>query len=517
MLLCCAAGSTVKTFEVTLESIIPQRTFNSHNADITSVQYNHNGRILASSSVNGRICLHVPSSGEKLSELFYPTDAPDQQQVNALQFSSGSRFLASGGDNGFLWDLKTQEIMQTYNISSSAITSVAFGGYKDECIVGGTASGAIYICDVQTAEIVRSLTVDPTHGMHQVMAIQTSPHPMARHVLGSTYMDGSVRVWNLATGQLTAEFVRQHEAPATSLTLSSVSKVLLASGGFDGRVIFYDTVQRKNLRSLDLEQPISSLALCADGKTFAVGTTTGEIHLYDLRGAISPLFSTLVHETFAVQSLHFSPLASDVNVGSIPAKNIPAESAHHTSTAETINNGDVVTKLKKIDRLTSKSHVSYELSSSPTLDSTRLVTRTMEPSGIVPPRTQSKRLLTPATQNPPQPILNMSSKTSTTHASTDEIGLFSSPTYRQTLKPAEHAKNDVDAMTCSSQQADLTNLSMRAEIQHLREEINLRHQKDIEQLSTMFETLMDQYDAVVEENRSLRQENEWLKAHISAS
>lgn len=75
--------------------------------------------------------------------------------------------------------------------------------------------------------------------------MQASPHPSARHTLGATYSDGSVRVWNLATGQLTAEFVRQHEAPATSLTLSSVSKVLLASGGFDGRVIFYDTLQRK--------------------------------------------------------------------------------------------------------------------------------------------------------------------------------------------------------------------------------------------------------------------------------
>lgn len=38
-----------------------------------------------------------------------------------------------------LWDLKTQEVMQTYNISASAVTSVAFSGYKDEYIVGGSA------------------------------------------------------------------------------------------------------------------------------------------------------------------------------------------------------------------------------------------------------------------------------------------------------------------------------------------------------------------------------------------
>lgn len=73
-------------------------------------------------------------------------------------------------------------------------------------------------------------------------SIQSSPHPYARHALGSTYGDGSVRVWDLNTGQLTSEFLRQHEAAATSLAVSPVSKVLLASGGLDGRVLFFDTV-----------------------------------------------------------------------------------------------------------------------------------------------------------------------------------------------------------------------------------------------------------------------------------
>lgn len=76
-------------------------------------------------------------------------------------------------------------------------------------------------------------------------AIQSSPHPYARHSLGSTYGDGSVRVWDLTTGQLTSEFVRHHDAAATALAISPVSKVLLATGGLDGRVIFFDTVQGK--------------------------------------------------------------------------------------------------------------------------------------------------------------------------------------------------------------------------------------------------------------------------------
>ncbi|KAG1700869.1 hypothetical protein DVH05_011755 [Phytophthora capsici] len=247
MFLCCATGSVVKTFEVTSERMTHQRTLSSLNADVSCVRYNHNGRILASSSVEGGICLDVASSGELLSRFFYPGETPATRRVNAVQFSSGSRFLASGGNDGCVrvWDLKTQEVMQTYNISASSVTSIAFSGYKDEYIVGGSASGGISVCDVQTAETAGFLSVDPAHGVHKVTAIQSSPHPYARHALGSTYSDGSVRVWDLSTGQLTAEFVRQHEAPTTSLTLSPVSKVLLATGGLDGRVIFYDTLQRK--------------------------------------------------------------------------------------------------------------------------------------------------------------------------------------------------------------------------------------------------------------------------------
>ncbi|RLN88311.1 hypothetical protein BBJ28_00009450 [Nothophytophthora sp. Chile5] len=247
MFLCCAAGPAVKTFAATSEAITLQHTLNSLNADVTCVRYNHNGRILASSSVDGGISLDV-TTGELLSRFFYPGETPANR-------------------------------------------------------------------------------------IHRVTAIQASPHPYARHTLGSTYADGSVRVWDLSTGQLTAEFVRHHEAPATSLALSPVSKVLLATGGLDGRVIFFDIQQRKyvagpsELRVLDLEQPVSSLALCADGKTLAVGTTTGEILVYDLRGVITPLYSTLVHETAAVHSLHFAPPAADAATSGTLPEALPVVSA----------------------------------------------------------------------------------------------------------------------------------------------------------------------------------------------
>ncbi|EEY60534.1 uncharacterized protein PITG_13253 [Phytophthora infestans T30-4] len=501
MFLCCAAGLVTKTFEVTSETITHQRTLSSLNADVSCARYNHNGRILASSSVEGGICLNVASSGELLSRFFNPGEAPANRRVNAVQFSSGSRFLASGGNDGCvrLWDLKTQETMQTYNISASVVTSVAFSGYKDEFIVGGSASGAISVCDVQTAETAGFLTVDPAHGVHKVMAIQASPHPYARHTLGSTYSDGSVRVWDLSTGQLKAEFVRQHEAPATSLTLSPVSKVLLATGGLDGRVIFYDTLQRKKLRSLDLEQPVSSLALCADGKTLAVGTTTGVILVYDLRGAITPLFSTLVHETSGVHSLQFSPPPSDVVTTGVIPEGVPVVSAEHVSPCK----GETLQEIavRKLEALgmgsPTRKHEDKPglVHSSPPSSPTRFATRIGN-----------------------RPFANARSELATVQGSMDERRQSKSSAVSSLLSALSRRLSEQTSDAFSpSKQMDFGKSKLRAEVQRLREEMELRRQEEIDQLSTLLENLMDRFDAIVEENRSLREENEWLKSHVPAS
>jgi hypothetical protein len=84
-------------------------------------------------------------------------------------------------------------------------------------------------------------------------------------------------------------------------------------------------------------------------------------------------------------------------------------------------------------------------------------------------------------------------------------------------KLPEEASNDLYVGSAASQQADTGKSAMRGEIQRLREEMELRRQQEVDQLSSLLETLMDRFDAVVEENRSLRQENEWLKAHVPAS
>lgn len=138
---------------------------------------------------------------------------------------------------------------------------------------------------------------------------------------------------------------------------------------------------------------MSSLALCADGKTLAMGTTTGEILVYDLRGAITPLFSTLVHETSAVQSLQFSPPIPDsATTGMIP-EGLPVVSAEHVSPCKGATLQEIA--LRKLETLGMGSptrkpqDLNSEARSSPPASPTRCATRSgvyrnVNPSWHVP-------------------------------------------------------------------------------------------------------------------------------------
>lgn len=76
MFLSCAVGQVVRTFELSSDATLPQRAMASQSDRVTCARYNYNGRILASGSVDGGICLDVAGSGELLSRFFYPSASP---------------------------------------------------------------------------------------------------------------------------------------------------------------------------------------------------------------------------------------------------------------------------------------------------------------------------------------------------------------------------------------------------------------------------------------------------------
>jgi protein NEDD1 len=113
---------------------------------------------------------------------------------------------------------------------------------------------------------------------------------MKKHILCGSNEEGSVCIWDTNTvnssgnnKSIIANFSKQHNAPCTSISFSTVNHLLLSSAGLDKRIYFYDISDKRIVKSLSTDSPCTSISFNDDGVSIAVGTSHGNILLYDLR------------------------------------------------------------------------------------------------------------------------------------------------------------------------------------------------------------------------------------------
>jgi WD40 repeat protein len=79
--------------------------------------------------------------------------------------------------------------------------------------------------------------------------------------------EGQVRLWDLASPKFEFKDLYKHESYITTL---GISKETLVSGGYDGKLTFFDVNSNKVIRTIDAHSKwIRKLAISPDGKTVA--------------------------------------------------------------------------------------------------------------------------------------------------------------------------------------------------------------------------------------------------------
>jgi hypothetical protein len=238
--------------------------------------------VLVSSGDDGDVVLSH-QTGRCLGRL--PTDTVQGKQppIQSLAFSSGSRYLCSGGDTMMVdvWDLKKKERTRSFSGHTAPLTAIVFGK-SDARVASASRSGDILVHSVVTGTTVCKVG----SGSDPVRHLEYSQH--RSHLLASGGDAASLDLWDTNTSALVKSFANAHTAPINQVGFSPVASSLLSSVSFDKRMLFYDLNTQRVVKQMQTDYPLTSFNFHSNGTTVVVGTMNGHLLSYDLRKSDQP-------------------------------------------------------------------------------------------------------------------------------------------------------------------------------------------------------------------------------------
>jgi WD40 repeat protein len=214
---------------------------------ISSVAFNANGQLLASTSHDNVVRLWHTSTGQCLREW-----QGDTTIVYSVAFSPDDRILATGSidERIKLWDVTTGECLKTLH-NGSQVWSIAFSP-DGQILANGSSSNTVKLWEVDSGKCFKEL--EGHNG--QIWSVAFSPDGQ---ILASGSSDRTIRLWDMLSGEC-LRILQEHTdsvesvafRPASSQTLAQSinSHQILASGSKDETVKFWDVETGECLTTL---------------------------------------------------------------------------------------------------------------------------------------------------------------------------------------------------------------------------------------------------------------------------
>jgi WD40 repeat protein len=245
LLACCGPDHTVLLIDLATGKTV--QTLEGHTADITSIAFSPDGRLVAANAAAGEVRLWETHEGKAWAQ-FQHNDG----LATKLSFGPRGRFLAVGGRATFVWEVSKKSALAAVTNTSTC----CFRADGNALLLGLT--GGVRQCSLEEMEQARTAARGESKTSSTSFAIV---HAKTMIVPG-----GHEATWALA---------------------ASPDGRWLATGGFDRTVLLWDMQTRKVVRTWEgMKGMVWCLAFSPDGKQLAAGTNepgSGVIKVWDVQ------------------------------------------------------------------------------------------------------------------------------------------------------------------------------------------------------------------------------------------